>query len=96
MLGKYCLFSLILVLLGILCTISLFWNLMNTTAYHLGLYNSIYSRALNSHHGLGSEHSSLGEVSLYAWSRVLQVWIQLLHLTGLINTYFVFGQIQSC
>ena len=33
------------------------------------------------------EHSPLGEVSLYGWSPVLQVWIQLLRYTQ-ITTYF--------
>ena len=38
---------------------------------------------------------TLREVSLYNWSPVLHVWIQLLH-NKQIPTYFLFGQIQSC
>ena len=40
------------------------------------------------------EHSLLGEVSLYGWSPVLQVWIRLLHYIQ--KTIIFLGQVQSC
>ena len=40
------------------------------------------------------EHSPMGEVSLYGWPPVLQVWIQLLH--SIQKHIFFLGQVQSC
>ena len=41
------------------------------------------------------EQSPLGKVSLYSWSPVLQVWIQLLQYIQNQNILFL-GQVQSC
>ena len=44
--------------------------------------------------GCDREHSPLGEVSLYDWSPVLQVWTQQLHYIQITHIYLI-GQIKS-
>ena len=45
---------------------------------------------------VGREHSTSGELSLYGWSPVLQVWIQMLHYIHAKKQHIFFlGQVQS-